>query len=566
MKNYFEKCSRLIREDAFDQLQPAATPAPLLFNWVAEIFEGIHLQQRPDASALIWTDGDHTLRFSFAQLSRKSNQLLNFIRRLGGAEGDILYAQLPLCPENWICYLAAIKGGIPLAPATPLLNVHDLVYRFGKLQPGIIVSDAESAPRIEEAELISGHSPRIRLLTQGSREGWYSFADIDRELTAATAAGTKSDDPIFLFFTSGTTGMPKIVMHSHLHYPLGHLSTAAWLGLTDKDIHYNIAQPGWAKFAWSSFFAPWNTGACIFSYASAGRFHAATQLQVIRDYGVTSFCAPPTVWRMFILENLDHFSSSLRSCVSAEEPLNPEIIDIWLKKTGIIIRDGYGQTESTCLVANLPGQTIKPGSMGKPVFLYDIHIVDDEGHPLPVTETGNVVVKLQPAQLNGLLRGYYREPERDQHIFKHGFYFTGDKASFDEDGYLWFIGRDDDVIKTSDYRVGPFEIESMLLEHPAVAESAVVGSPHTVKGYIVKAFILLAPGYTASEELANDIFSFARKNIAPYKIPRLLEFAEELPKTVSGKIRRVELRMAEARQKASANKNPAEFEYRYSNG
>lgn len=563
MRNYFEECSRLIRESSFDRLSPVSGPAPQLFNWVTEIFEGIHLQQRPAARALTWTNGTDTLHFSFAALSRSSNQLLNFLRRRGAAPGDVLYTQLPLCPENWTCYLAAIKGGMPLAPAAPLLNVHDLVYRFGKLQPRVIISDPESAARIEEAELASGHSAHIRVLIHGSREGWYNFTDIDMEPAEATAANTKADDPLFLFFTSGTTGMPKVVTHAHLHYPLGHLSTAAWLGLTDKDIHYNIAQPGWAKFAWSSFFAPWNTGACIFSYTSPGRFHAATQLRMIREYGVTSFCAPPTVWRMFILENLDHFSSSLRNCVSAGEPLNPEIIDTWLKKTGITIRDGYGQTETTCLVANLPGQPVKPGSMGKPVFLYDIHIVDDEGNPLPVTETGNVAVRLSSSQLNGLLKGYYQEPERDQLIFRHGFYYTGDKANFDEDGYLWFVGRDDDVIKTSDYRVGPFEIESMLLEHPAVAESAVVGSPHAVKGFIVKAFILLAPGYTGSEELAHDIFSFARKNIAPYKMPRLIEFAEEFPKTISGKIRRVELRMMEAQQKATGQKKAGEFEYRH---
>lgn len=561
MKHYFEKCRQLISQQAFDQLKPFSGVLPQHFNWVAEVFEGIHLQQRPNATALIWANESKTLHFSFAELSEKSNQLLNLLRRLGALPGNILYAQLPLCPENWICYLAAIKGGMPLAPAAPLLNVHDLVYRFAKLRPAIIISDPDSAAKIEEAEQLSGHSPAIRLLTQGKRKGWHTLDASELEPEKATAANTKIDDPLFLFFTSGTTGMPKIVMHTQLHYPVGHLSTAAWLGLSENDIHYNIAQPGWAKFAWSSFFAPWNMGACVFSYAPAGRFHAATQLQAISQHQVTSFCAPPTVWRMLILENLDQYKHSLRSCVSAGEPLNPEIIDSWLQHTGLTIRDGYGQTEATCLVANLPGEVLKPGSMGKPCFLYHIVVVDDDGNVLPKTEIGNVAIRLQDSPLNGLLSGYYQEPERSRKLFQNGLYFTGDKANFDEEGYLWFVGRDDDVIKTSDYRVGPFEIESMLLEHPAIAESAVVGSPHPVKGAIIKAFIITAPGYAPSEELALAIFSFARKNIAPYKVPRLLEFVAELPKTISGKIRRVELRMTEAQNKAANKKSSSEFEY-----
>lgn len=448
-----------------------------------------------------------------------------------------------------------------MIPAATILGVHDIVYRFGKLMPKVVVADAENADKIDEAEKLSGKNVAVKIIAAGTREGWYSIEQIAEESTIAEAADTAADDPLFLFFTSGTTGMPKVVTHTHLSYPFGHLTTASWIGLRAGDLHYNISQPGWAKFAWSSFFAPWSVGAGIFAFHQPGKFSARAALDMIAHHKVTTFCAPPTVLRMLILEDLRSYQFDLRECVAAGEPLNPEVIEQWLKGTGITIRDGFGQTESSCMVGNLPGSQLKYGSMGKPLFLYDVVIADDEGNILPDSEEGNICVKTDTGRPNGIFLDYYGEPEKKKTVFRNGLYYTGDKAYRDEDGYIWFVGRDDDVIKSSDYRVGPFEVESVLLEHEAVQESAVVGSPHDIKGYEVKAFVVLNSNYTAGEQIANEIFAFARKNLAPYKIPRLLEFVAELPKTISGKIRRVELRAREAEAKTKGIELPDEYRF-----
>jgi acetyl-CoA synthetase len=353
--------------------------------------------------------------------------------------------------------------------------------------------------------------------------------------------------------------MPKIVTHDHTSYPIGHLTTASWIGLRKEDIHYNISQPGWAKFAWSSFFAPWSIGATIFSYQQTGRFDAARQLEMMERYGVSTFCSPPTALRMLILKDLSAYSFSLRECVAAGEPLNPEIIEMWKKGTGLSLRDGYGQTESTLMVANLPDMAIKPGSMGKPTFLYDILIADEEGRMVPDEEEGSITVNRIPGKTDGIFAGYFGDEARKKEVFRHGLYYTGDKAYRDRDGYIWFVGRDDDVIKTSDYRVGPFEVESILLEHEFVVESAVVASPHPVKGFIVKAFVVLNKDLPVHADTAKELFEFSRKNLAAYKVPRIFEFVDELPKTISGKIRRVELRGLEADRRARNERG--EFEY-----
>ncbi|MFI5154507.1 MAG: acyl-CoA synthetase, partial [Chitinophagales bacterium] len=441
------------------------------------------------------------------------------------------------------------------------LNVPDIVFRFDKLMPRVVIADLENAMKIDEAERRCRKTIHLKICVDGEKEGWVSFSEIHKEMDHAEAAQTKPDDALFLFFTSGTTGMPKVVTHTHLSYPLGHTTTAAWIGLHPGDIHYNISQPGWAKFAWSSFFAPWNMGATIFAFHQTGRFNAREQLQIIEKHKITTFCSPPTVLRMLILEDLKSFKLKLRECVAAGEPLNPEIIETWNRGTGITIRDGYGQTESTCLVGNLPDSKMKFGSMGKPTFLYEIAIVNEQGTELPVFEEGSIAVKTNTGKSIGIFSGYFGDPEKNRDVFRHGLYYTGDKAYKDEDGYIWFVGRDDDVIKASDYRVGPFEVESVLIEHESVVESAVVGSPHPIKGYEVKAFIILAAGYAPQEELAKEIFAYSRKVLAPYKMPRIIQFVSELPKTINGKIRRIELRASEAQKKA---KNlQAEFEYFY---
>jgi acetyl-CoA synthetase len=353
--------------------------------------------------------------------------------------------------------------------------------------------------------------------------------------------------------------MPKVAVHTQSSYPLGHLTTAAWIGLKPGDKHFNISQPGWAKFAWSCVFAPLNIGATAFAYVPKGRFVAGSYLKVIQNHEVTTLCAPPTALRMLINENLNEYRFSLRECVSAGEPLNAEVIKIWKDGTGIEIRDGYGQTESTCMICNLPGSHIRFGSMGKPTFIYDTLIADAEGNELPVHETGQIAVRMHPEKFRGIFKSYIGDDGKQKQVFKHGLYYTGDKAYKDEDGYYWFVGRDDDVIKSSDYRIGPFEIESILLEIDEVLESAVVGSPHPIKGQEVKAFVVLVPDTVANKELSDKIFHYCRKHLAPYKVPRLIEFVTELPKTISGKIRRIELRATEEHRKAMKEKRDNEY-------
>lgn len=550
MENIFRKIRSLIAQEDFDQLNTVNLQKPEKFNWVKEVFEGINVKDHPNETALLWTDEQVTHRYSFRDMSIACNKLLNFLRAKGMQQGDVILTQLSLQVINWQANLATIKGGFRMIPAATILGAADIEYRFQRLMPKVVIADQDNAFKIEEAERLTGNTVAIKIIADGARNGWISLSEINEYGTEAEAADTFSDDPLFLFFTSGTTGMPKVVIHTHFSYPVGHLTTASWIGLRQGDVHYNISQPGWAKFGWSSFFAPWNMGATIFAYHTTGRFSAAKILQLIADNNITTFCAPPTVLRMLITEDLKAYTFQFRSCVAAGEPLNPEIIEAWKKGTGILIRDGYGQTESTCMVGNLPGAALRFGSMGKPLFLYDIVIADEHGNLLNDLEEGNICVRTDTGKPNGIFIDYMDEPEKRASVFKNNLYYTGDKAYRDAEGYLWFVGRDDDVIKSSDYRVGPFEVESILLEHNLILESAVVGSPHPVKGFEVKAFIILSNLEAASEELAEDIFAFCRAKLAPYKMPRLIEFVSELPKTISGKIRRVELRALEAGRKA----------------
>lgn len=559
MESLYRQIRDLIAHKQFETLQALEICKPERFNWVAEIFENIHVHDTANAAALIWTDGLQTKTFSFSQLSADCNRFLNFLHKHNVQEQDVIFSQMPLLPENWLATLVSIKGGFRLIPAATILSVHDIVYRFGKLMPKVVVADIDNAIKIDEAETLSGNTVPLKILVGAAREGWISFGEIYAESDTANAANTNADDALFLFFTSGTTGMPKVVTHTHFSYPFGHLTTASWIGLQKGDIHYNISQPGWAKFAWSSFFAPWSIGATVFAFHQTTKFNAADHLKMIEKNKITTFCAPPTALRMLILEDLKSYSFSLRECVAAGEPLNPEIVEAWKKGTGLMIRDGYGQTESTCIVANLPGQKLKYGSMGKPTFLYNVVIADENGNTLPANEEGNITIKTNVAKPNGLFNEYFGDAEKKKEVFKHDLYYTGDKAYIDTDGYIWFVGRDDDVIKSSDYRIGPFEVESVLLEHEFVVESAVVGSPHAAKGSLVKAFVVLNSACKPSKQTADEIFAYAKKNLAPYKIPRIIEFVTQLPKTISGKIRRVELRANEAQAKLQQQKIEQEY-------
>ena len=557
-------------QDAFDlvergEIAPLARDriaVPEEFNWAREIFEGRHLTRSPDRPALIWADDrDHEVRLTYRQFVESGNRLLNLLRRLGLKEQQSLFVMLPVYPEVWLSYFAAIKGGFVLVPAATILAPSDIEYRFRQLHPGAVLADPVSAKKVDWAEMSTGRPIPVKLITGGVRPGWTSVDASRTESTDARAAATRSSDPLFLFFTSGTTGLPKIVTHTHTSYPIGHLTTSAWVGVKPGDVHSNISQAGWAKFAWSSFFAPWNVGATSFSFHYSGRFDAPRQLQELEDHAVTTFCAPPTVWRMFILEDLSQYRFRFRECVSAGEPLNPEVIDAWRKGTGVTLRDGYGQTESTLMVGNLPGREIKPGSVGWPSFLYDVHVVDEHGGEAKTGKEGNIAVRLTPHP-PGLFAGYLgAAPEVNAKAFHGEWYFTGDRAYRDAEGRFWFVGRADDVIKSSDYRIGPFEVESALTEHPAVAEAAVIGSPDPIRGALVKAFIILKPGQVPSADLARDIFLFCRTRLAHYKIPRILEFSTELPKTISGKIRRTELRSTETEARKKKEHRLQEFFY-----
>ncbi|AMJ65599.1 acyl-CoA synthetase [Hymenobacter sp. PAMC 26628] len=553
MQDYFQHFQRLARAGAYAGLAQWPVPKPEFFNWTAEIFEGLHVAAHPGKAALVLVGdeaGAPAQSFSYGELSGRANRLLNHWRAGGVGPGQAVLLMVPAVAELWLTYLAGIKGGLVLVPVATLLTVPDLVYRFGHLLPAVVVADAENAEKIDRAEQLLGQRIGLKMLVGPAvRPGWVGFGATDDQPAEAAAAATRTDDPLFMFFTSGTTGLPKVVVHTHFSYPVGHLSTAAWIGLRPDDVHCNVAQAGWAKFAWSSFFAPLSVGATLLVHRPAGKFAAGALLRVLAQQGATTFCAPPTVLRLLILEDLTQYAFGFRECVSAGEPLNPEVIDAWQRGTGVLLRDGYGQTESTAMVYNLPGSTVRLGSMGLPSFLYDVVVANDEGVELPALAEGHIAVRMHPERPNGIFKEYFGEPERAATVFRHGLYYTGDKAYRDADGYVWFVGRDDDVIKSSDYRVGPFEVESALVEHPAVVEAAAVGSPHAIKGYEIKAFLLLRPGVEGSPALAAELFAFCREHLAPYKMPRILEFVPELPKTTSGKIRRVELRAQEAQHR-----------------
>ncbi|MGE0544923.1 MAG: AMP-binding protein, partial [Dehalococcoidia bacterium] len=364
----------------------------------------------------------------------------------------------------------------------------------------------------------------------------------------------RADEPALLYFTSGTTGYPKMVAHTHASYGIGHQITGKlWLDVTPNDLHWTLSDTGWAKAAWGCLYGPWSQGAAIFMQDATGRFDAKETLGLLETYQITSFCAPPTAYRLLVLEDLDGYDlGELRTCVGAGEPLNPEVIDAWQTGTGLTIRDGYGQTETVLLCGNLPGMEVRPGSMGRPSPGFEVAVIDDDGKPLEPGQEGDIAVRVHPQRPVGLFQEYWNDPAATAGAMRGDYYVTGDRAFMDGDGYFWFVGRADDVIISAGYRIGPFEVESALVEHPAVVESAVVASPDPVRGEIVKAFVILAPGFTASDQLTDEIQEHVKRVTAPYKYPREIEYVTELPKTISGKIRRIELRDRERTAKTSA--------------
>jgi 4-hydroxybutyrate---CoA ligase (AMP-forming) len=526
------------------------------FNWVRDVVEQVHLKDRASKTALHWRDmstgEEETL--TYHQLSLMANKVLNHLRKAGMRKGDPLYLMTRVHPLHWATFMASLKGGFVLVPSATNLTVNELRYRFSDLRPKAIVSDTLRARTVEEA---LGEMKVEKFLIDGKKQGWNSLED--GEVTNAEAEDTMGNDVVINYFTSGTTGMPKRVIHTAVSYPLGSLSTASIIGVKESDRHLNLSATGWAKFAWSSFFSPLLVGSTIVGLNYEGRLDSRKYLSEVEALGVTSFCAPPTAWRQFVTLNLKEFRmDKLRSVVSAGEPLNPEVMKAWREGTGLVIRDFYGQTETTAMVGNFPFMAVKPGSMGKPHPLYNVTLVDDEGREITrPNEIGHIAVRLVPRPL-GLFMGY-SDQKKNEEAFRYGYYFTGDKAYMDEDGYFYFVSRGDDVIKTSDYRVGPFEVESALLEHPAVAEAAVVASPDPVRYQLVKAFVVLKPGYVPSEQLAKEIREKVKSLLSYYKVPRIIEFVSELPKTISGKIRRVELRRLEEERRRRGEKGEHEY-------
>ncbi len=539
---------------------------PVHFNWASEIFEGMHVKERGDQLALLWVDLNTGVerRFTYAELAAESNRCLNFLRSRGVGQGDSFYMMAPSVPETWFSNIANIKGGMVAVPTADTMTVRELEYRFESYPPQAILADEKSAVLIDEALKNIGASAKVKIVL-GKAQGWESYEVISREQPAAEAANTKSSDIILCFFTSGTTGLAKRVAHTAASYPVGHLSTANMIGVRPGDVHHNLSQPGWAKWAWSCLFSPLNLGATTTGFYYGSKFDTGKYLGAIAKYKVNLFCAPPTAWRAFMLLDLAQFDfGSLRESLSAGEPLNPEIIQKWKKFTGTEIRDFYGQTESTAMIGNPPWLKgkILPGSFGRPSFLYDVGLADDEGNEITKAgEVGHIVVKLNRWRALGLFDRYVGDEEKMKSVFVNDFYFTGDRASFDDKGYWWFVGRADDVIKSSDYRVGPFEVESALVEHEAVVEAAVVGSPDPQRWQLVKGFVVLRPGVEPSRELALDLFQHCIRVLAKFKIPRILEFVPELPKTISGKIRRVQLRASEQENKEKKQKGVQEYFY-----
>ncbi len=533
------------------------------FNWADEVFEGIHVKRDGDRIALHWVDleSGEEKEFTYRGFAKISNGIVNFLRENEVDKGEFLHFMLPLIPEVWFCHYVAVKGGFIGVPNANILRERDLEYRFKVAKPSAIVADEDSAKVIDEALKLANVKPKVKIVV-GDRDGWEPIDSIEPK--NCEGARTKADDPIFCFFTSGTTGLPKGVIHTAISYPVGHLSTAYMINIKPNDVHNNLSASGWAKFAWSSFFAPFIVGATVLGLHFR-KFNPERYLEAIDSYGVSTFCAPPTAWRMFMLVDVKGKGlkfENLREVVSAGEPLNPEIIAKWKEWTGIEIRDFYGQTESTAMIGNPPWfkGRIKPGSFGIPTFMYDVVLLDDDLNEIKEPKVvGHIAVRLNKWRPIGLFKGYFGNVRED--AFVGDYYLTGDKAYFDEDGYWWFVARADDVIKTSDYRVGPFEVESVLLEHPAVAEVAVVGSPDPIRWQVVKAFVVLKPGYKPSRELALELFKHCKNILAKFKIPRIIEFVDSLPKTISGKIKRKELKMMEEERKKRGE--IGEYEYFY---
>jgi acetyl-CoA synthetase len=532
-----------------DFIDSYSIDVPKNFNFAFDVVDA-YAETEKDKRALVWCndEGEEAI-FSFSDLKSMSNRAANYFKSLGISKGDPVMLILKRRYEFWLCILALHKIGAVCIPATHLLTKKDIAYRNNAADIKMIVSVNEEQV-LESIDAAADESPTLKtkVMLYGKRNGWHtfhgeyeSFSDIFPRPTGAD--GVISHDRMLIYFTSGTTGMPKMVQHN-FSYPLGHIITAKyWQNVQDNGLHFTVSDTGWAKSVWGKIYGQWICGSAVFAYDFGGKFHPTDLLRMIGKYKITTFCAPPTIYRFFIKCDLKAFDlRSLEYCVVAGEPLNPEVYRQFYEATGLKLMEGYGQTEMTVAIATLPWMNPKPGSMGRPVATYNIEIHDPDGNVCDIGEEGQIVLKTDKIRPVGLFDGYYRDKALTDSVWYDDIYYTGDMAWKDEDGYFWFVGRADDVIKSSGYRIGPFEVESALLEHPAVLECAITAVPDELRGQIVKATVVLTNGYTPSEDLVKELQEHVKKVTAPYKYPRVIEFVKELPKTISGKIRRVEIR------------------------
>ncbi|MDG6228998.1 MAG: AMP-binding protein [Candidatus Thermoplasmatota archaeon] len=499
--------------------------------------------------ALISIDrtGKHDRYHTFYDLSRASDRFALMLQKIGLKKGDRVLVILQSIPEWYIALIGMFKLGVIPMPGTVLLTTKDIEFRINRAEAAMILTDLDHADNVEAAK---AQCPTLKhmMLVDGKRAGWYNYDEEMNEITTTLSKEniqkTRSTDPMLIYFTSGTTGHPKMVLHTH-SYPLGHEVTARFAqALTDKDLHWTVSETGWAKAAWGKLFGQMIAGAAVIQWETPGRFDPDGLLRAMEKYGVTTFCAPPTVYRLLIQMDLSKYNLKLRHSMSAGEPLNPEVIRVWKKAFGLEIYDFYGQTETVCVLSNYPFMKIKYGSVGKPTPGHDVRIVDDNGKELTSNEEGNIALYIGKTRPPGLFQEYWKDEDIMKRAFRGDYYYTGDRGYQDEDGYFWFVGRDDDVIKSSGYRIGPFEVESALIEHDAVAECAVVGAtdPKGVRGIVVKAYVVLSKGYKPSDALTKELQEHVKNTTAPYKYPRIIEYSDDLPKTISGKILRRELR------------------------
>ncbi len=523
---------------------------PEYFNFAFDVIDR-HARENGNRVALHFVDEDCSEeRLTFRDLRIQSNRIANFLQGLGVERGDRVLVMLPRIPAWWLVMIALAKLGAVSVPTATTLQPKDIAYRITRASIRMVIASAHDTSKFDSVR--DDLDPVKDFVCVGEdRPGWINFwagmSPASPEYVPLDGPrSTKIDEPLLMYFTSGTTGYPKIVTHTHA-YSLAHRSTAElWHDLKPNDVIWTITDTGWAKIAWGALFGQWHVGATIFVHQYP-QFRPERALSFLERYGITVFCAPPTAWRMLILEDLKkHDLAELRRCTSAGEPLNPEVIEAWKRTIGLEINEGYGQTESVLLIGTFAGMPPRYGSMGKPTPLFEISVIDNDLNPVPAGAEGDIAVRVKPDHPRGLFTGYLDDDDLNAEVFRGDWYLTGDRATIDSDGYFWFVGRSDDVIKSCGYRIGPFEVESALVEHEAVAEAAVIGVPDRMKGQRVKAFVILKKEFEPSPALARRLQEHVLSVTASYKCPKEIEFVTELPKTISGKIRRVELREREA--------------------